>query len=260
MSALVLGFYWPSIQEVLTTWERWLTVVCPCLTRSSWTREVSQFRDRRSGEQNTSSSGNIGCIRHLILKPTVLDGKWYCHCSLVWPCVLFLCPVSRVEYVFPQHLPIFNDLFSLVSHRWKASSLLWFEPCSASSRWAKVSWVLVPKSILWWSLTIDLQWDRDHWNSMMLLGNDSQSFSLLALLICPDLFPYRAYTHTHTLFWLLPCMLTYVHLWLKRTTTQLSFSTTSLAKLWLVVCGWKRKPSPVLFFLSVLLCRNTTSQ
>lgn len=49
----------------------WLMAVCPRLTCSSWTRHVSQFTDGGSGEQTTSSSGNIECIRPRIFNPHV---------------------------------------------------------------------------------------------------------------------------------------------------------------------------------------------
>lgn len=142
MSALVLGFYWLSAQEVLATYGRWLMVVCPRLTCSSSTRQVSQFRNRWSAEQNTSSSGNIECIRHHILNPTFLDVKWYHCCSSVWPCVLFLCPDCTVEYVFPQPLPILMicSAWWVINEGFIAVIQL-FEPGPASSRQAEVSWV-----------------------------------------------------------------------------------------------------------------------
>lgn len=88
----------------------------------------------------------------------------------------------------------FNDLFSLVSCTWKAGSLLWSsylshaQPVVAGPKCpAWFSQAPVPKSILWWSLTTDLQ-RSDITETIWIFC------SLLAPLICPDLFPYRVFS------------------------------------------------------------------
>lgn len=108
----------------------WLTAVCPCLTCSSWTRQVIQFRDGRAGEQNTSSSENVQWIRRHIFKPTLLDVEWYRHRSSLWPRVLFLCPDSRAEYVFPQPLPVLMicSAWWVINESWVAAVIQSFEP------------------------------------------------------------------------------------------------------------------------------------
>lgn len=156
----------------------------------------------------------------------------------------------------------FNDLFSLVSCTWKAGLLLWSsylshaQPVVAGPKCpAWFSQAPVPKSILWRSLTTDLQRSE-------ITGTVWIVCSLLAPLICPDLFPYRVFSPPA----LLPCVLLCVFVTEMNHDSAIihSFENVfglplSLAKLKLIVCGWKRKQSPF-FFWFVLLYRNTTSQ
>lgn len=140
-------------------------VVCPCLTCGSWARQVSQFRDRRSGEENTSS-------RPL----TYLDMKWL---PLFLSLTLYALPLSWQQswICFSTASAHFSDLCSLVSHKWWVRSFLCSSclsqglPVLKRPKCPWFSWYLILKSILMVSFLIDLQWYRDNLNIKIFLGN-----------------------------------------------------------------------------------------
>lgn len=153
MSALVPVFYWLSIQEVLTVGNCWLMVVSPCPTCTVVPWPDSLGTSDREGEW-------ISSMRHPILRPIFLHVKWY----------------QRAECV-SRSVCTFNDVFSLVSHSWKASSLLWStclsqaQAVEAGPRCSGFSSGSCSRKHVMMIFDLDLQRNRDHWNYIMLLGN-----------------------------------------------------------------------------------------
>lgn len=129
----------------------------------SWTREI-QCRYRWSGEQNNQLHREYRMHQAPHFK-THSPG-WELISSLFHSLTLRALSLSSQQSwkCFSSASAHFNDSFSLVSCTWKAGSLLWSsylshaQPVVAGPKCpAWFSQAPVPKSILWWSLTTDLQ-------------------------------------------------------------------------------------------------------
>lgn len=152
MNSLVLAFCWLLIREILTMQGCWL-MVCPCLTCGSWARQVSQFRDRKKGKENTSSP------------PAYQMWIWNDHHCFPTYVTLYALPLSRQQswICFSIVSAHFSDLCSLVTHKWWVRSLLCSRclsqglPVLKRPKCVWFSRYLILKSILMVSVLIDLQ-------------------------------------------------------------------------------------------------------